>query len=68
MPKELSDAAKAALAGVSAPAPQPVKHWECAGEVRWGPANDETYIVLQQKWLCIETDEVEWRDVPTVNE
>mgnify|MGYP007100062991 CR=1 FL=1 len=53
-----------------------VKSWRCEPELRWRKPNENEIIalmegvlgkhhpVLQQKWTCIETSEIQWRDVP----
>ena len=28
----------------------------------------DTQNILQQKWVCVTSGEIEWRDVPTVDE
>ena len=52
------------------------KTYKCTAPVRWRQPKQDDYIallesicgksmpVLQQAWECIETGEIEWRDVP----
>ena len=51
----------------------PVKTYKCSYPVRWGQYDvyddhargyRKSVPVLQQAWECVETGEIEWRDVP----
>lgn len=52
------------------------RSWRCEPELRWREPNENEIIalmegvlgkcspVLQQKWTCIGTSEIQWREVP----
>jgi hypothetical protein len=40
--------------------------WECTPELRFFAHSPNDPAPLQQQWKCIETGELEWREVPTV--
>ncbi len=45
------------------------KIWECTNQLRftWNGSNGfQRQKILQQKWVCHNTGDVEWRDVPFV--
>lgn len=44
------------------------KIFKCHPNVRWKEDKDTKQKVLQQAWVCVNTVEVEWRDVPTIND
>jgi hypothetical protein len=46
--------------------PDSFRTFRCGSEVRWlRPPHIFGLSILQQAWACVETGEVEWRDVPT---
>lgn len=45
-----------------------VPPYELTGELRWHRAHADAPPVLEQAWICHETELVEWRAVETVVE
>lgn len=43
-----------------------MKTWKITSGMRW-VKNEDNSVTLQQAWTCLETGEIEWRDVPIFN-
>jgi hypothetical protein len=56
-----------------------IRTWQAASAIRWRKPHPNEYRaliesthgkyapVLQQAWQCVETGEIDWRDVPMVD-
>jgi hypothetical protein len=42
-----------------------IRTWQVSHELRWF-CHENSKCLLQQKWVCHETGEIEWKTVPEV--